>query len=127
MTLVLRRRGFLGGMLAGVSLLAAPAIIRPGLLMPIQPPLRETRYWQLSKVYLTEPETELELPWFVTRLGTTWQQEENSTLVRGEFLPPDRRLVLAKTLIEVPAGVDLSSIGNDWNVERASSSRLSRL
>jgi hypothetical protein len=124
----IRRRGFLGLVLGGAAVLAAPAIIRPGFLMPIKPVWRETRYLQLSKVHLAVPGQELELPWFVKSLGTTWQRERDSSLLAwGEPVLPDRQLVLAKTLIEVPAGADLSSIGNEWNMERAWTSRLSRL
>lgn len=126
-------------MLAGAALLTAPAIIRtPGLLMPIQPVLRDTRFWKLSKIYLAKEGEALTLPEiakYFAAVETVWQREKDSTLISNEGIwysgvvntVPDRREVLAKTFIEVPAGIDLSSLGDGWNVEGTSSSRLSRL
>lgn len=138
-SVLIRRRGFLGGLLAGGVLLAAPAIIRtPGLLMPVKPPLKDIRFWRLSKIYLAKEGEALTLPEiakYFENVETIWQREQDSVLhsYRGQWnsgevnTTPDRREVLAKTFIDVPAGIDLGSLGEGWNVEGASSSRLSRL
>lgn len=127
--MLIRRRGFLGGLLAGGIVLAAPVVIRtPELLMPVKPPLREVRFWRLSKMYMASPGNEIELPDFVDSLGTKWQRErESAKTYWGEPIEADRTQILAKTMIQVPAGMDLSVLGEGWNVDGASVSRLSRL
>lgn len=118
----------MGGLLAGGVLLAAPAIVRtPGLLMPVKPVLRETRFWRLSQVYLAEEGNVIDLPPFAENVETLWQREKDSALRHsGEYLPPDRREILAKTYFEIPAGIDVPWM-DDWNVEGRAVSRLSRL
>jgi len=55
----LSRRGFVSGVVAAV---AAPAIVRPGLIMPIKPALIvETCDWQIIDKHLVLPEPRPEL------------------------------------------------------------------